>query len=1158
MRNNTIKLVMAFIAVAAMVLVMGLPGAVSQANTVSSRSFEKTIAPSVTSLSLNSNLVQVYSNTIPSGAVMVGPYNGEMHVMVTFYLKNSSRLNSFLSSLSNPSSALYHLYMTRAEFTANYSPSDSYYSMVSSYLSGKAQKITTYSDRVSIVVSANGSTIDKIFHTSVDLYELDSETFYDAANASLPQWIATNVSHIAGLQNYLKPTLLNLYSSSLLPLTNVERSHGYPVPVNGSGLLPDLPSNQTIQWLYGSDMQVAYNEQSLFNVTYATGQVAATILWAGCNAEQKGVAPFVPSDIYTYYNLTMPPGEPHAIVHGVPQNGAVAPGPSAANDTSGADLESTLDLEMLGSMAPGANIYEVYGPNSTNEEIDQSFAFILNPNATYSALNKVDVISNSYGEAECNNTVWYEYLKEAQARGISVLASSGDTGDNPTSVDYDEFEVDDLCDGRPGDLVASPAAQSYDNFGVTAVGGTTVLLNTNTSSKDFLHIVSDSAWYWNLAEGTELGYAGAAGSEGGISEIFHEPIWQLDSEANTVIQGKGRGVPDIAAIANNTMIYITDSEEGTGLLTTSGFETVAGTSVASPTEAGVVTEIDAVLQHEGKQKLGFLNPLVYSLGNMEVKKLSSTCTYEYRQSGKFNSTLSALPLMIITKGHNYVYSTNCAYSLVTGFGTIDATNFASYLLSSPVKASPFDLSGIRNTVDLESMNGTNYYYNQSTGVYQVFSPYNETLLQSFYIADSFGTPLYKVGNYLRLEKQSGDAYAVVLITEVNHPVYGLGISGQVQVYSQMLPMTISLPTNLSINSYLETFSGLVGQAVEISLDAGGNQAGITLPVPDSSFIIGAMNYTYYYQGIRYSNGPFQNSGYDGGFAPQFSLVSGLNGGVSIISAPTDFTVQSFVKRTGSMEYINANSTTFGLSGSRTDSISTGLAWKSGSNVWTVSSKAGSMTQGILFFAPDMKYTVTFNELGLPPGTQWSVNTVYGKITSQNTSLSGNSPNGTYSYEVSSSSAQYSAKQSGGYFVVNGKSVSIEVNFVKTKFVVAFSENGLPSGTEWTVDLAGMTYTSESTFINILLPNGTYSYTVSSDNSMYVPSVSSGNLVVHGSDLLINVTFYGTSDPSLADVSGNGNHYTVFSSSSVIGMISLALVSVGFIGAAFYVNRKINH
>ncbi|MGC8673472.1 MAG: hypothetical protein ACP5TO_08275, partial [Thermoplasmata archaeon] len=198
-------------------------------------------------------------------------------------------------------------------------------------------------------------------------------------------------------------------------------------------------------------------------------------------------------------------------------DGSPEPGPLASYDTSGAVGENTLDLEMVGSTAPGSTIFNVYTP-ATNQNIDQALAFILNPNSTFSEMNNVSVISNSWGGPEYNDTAWYEYLQEAQARGITVLASSGDSGDNINSSMY-------FGSNYPNDWLEFPSSMAFNNFGVTAVGGTSLTL------KSTLHIENQVAWYissFDTADG------GPLGTTGGISQLFPEPYWQYDTSANKV------------------------------------------------------------------------------------------------------------------------------------------------------------------------------------------------------------------------------------------------------------------------------------------------------------------------------------------------------------------------------------------------------------------------------------------------------------------------------------------------------------------------------------------------------------------------------------------------------------------------------------------------
>ena len=166
---------------------------------------------------------------------------------------------------------------------------------------------------------------------------------------------------------------------------------------------------------------------------------------------------------------------------------------------------------------------------------------------------------------------------------------------------------------------------AYDNFGVTAVGGDTLTLQNN------LHIKNETAWYTSSSDTSD---GGPVGSTGGISSVFKEPVWQIDSEANNLINGQGRGVPDISAIANNTIVYITVN--GTEYYGNPYFYIFWGTSVASPVEAGIVAEIDAVLNHYNQSSLGYLNPLVYSLANKQIAHMVTTSDTGYVETDGYN------------------------------------------------------------------------------------------------------------------------------------------------------------------------------------------------------------------------------------------------------------------------------------------------------------------------------------------------------------------------------------------------------------------------------------------------------------------------------------------------------------------------------------------
>jgi hypothetical protein len=98
------------------------------------------------------------------------------------------------------------------------------------------------------------------------------------------------------------------------------------------------PTIRGVQYIYGPDMQVAYGEQSLFSsYGYPTHSVEATILWSGQYSgstlktpygnitDNSYVGPYVPSNVYAYFNETIPSGEPHSKIYGVPLDGSPPP-----------------------------------------------------------------------------------------------------------------------------------------------------------------------------------------------------------------------------------------------------------------------------------------------------------------------------------------------------------------------------------------------------------------------------------------------------------------------------------------------------------------------------------------------------------------------------------------------------------------------------------------------------------------------------------------------------------------------------------------------------------------------------------------------------------------------------------------------------------------
>ena len=254
------------------------------------------------------------------------------------------------------------------------------------------------------------------------------------------------------------------------------------------------------------------------------------------------------SDIQAFFNgLSLPT----PVLTDVGVDGATnSPGQSA-------DTENLLDIDVAGSVAPGAKIVMYYAPNN-----EQGFIDVITT-AIHDATNKPSALSISWlwGEPSWITTL-SPIFQEAYALGVTVLAATGDNGSGTP----------------PNAGVNYPASDPW----VTACGGTTI---ENVSGATFTEV----AW---------------TGSGGGVSAVFPLPSFQ--SWANVPHSANpgghvGRGLPDVAGNADpNSGYWLVQNGSPTGLW--------GGTSAVCPLYAGLVALLNANLG----EPAGYLNYNLYA------------------------------------------------------------------------------------------------------------------------------------------------------------------------------------------------------------------------------------------------------------------------------------------------------------------------------------------------------------------------------------------------------------------------------------------------------------------------------------------------------------------------------------------------------------------
>lgn len=225
-----------------------------------------------------------------------------------------------------------------------------------------------------------------------------------------------------------------------------------------------------------------------------------------------------------------------------------------------ADAEVMLDIEVAGSVAPGAMIVVYFAPNT-----DRGFQDALSM-AVHDQLRGPRVISIGWGGPEANWTTqsmqcFDDVAQEAAMLGITITAASGDGGSS-----------DGLNDGQ--NHVDFPASSPH----VIACGGTQLMTNNGI-------ITSETAW-------NDGSLGGASG--GGYSSVFARPAWQTSNASQS-----GRGVPDVAGNA--------DPETGYNVLIDGRHDVIGGTSAVAPLWAGFIALCNQKLQ----TRVGNINSTLY-------------------------------------------------------------------------------------------------------------------------------------------------------------------------------------------------------------------------------------------------------------------------------------------------------------------------------------------------------------------------------------------------------------------------------------------------------------------------------------------------------------------------------------------------------------------
>jgi thermopsin len=173
----------------------------------------------------------------------------------------------------------------------------------------------------------------------------------------------------------------------------------------------------------------------------------------------------------------------------------------------------------------------------------------------------------------------------------------------------------------------------------------------------------------------------------------------------------------------------------------------------------------------------------------------------------------------------------------------------------------------------------------------------------------------------------------------------------------------------------------------------------------------------------------------------------------------------------------------------------------------VFSVAGApVAESITFLANvNATYPVEFAESGLATGTLWSVALGSQAWTSTNATLTVPETNGTYSFHLSEVAGYDSSLVNPVVVTVQGAAATVDVTFTaihvtNTTYSVTFSESGLLSGTNWSVNVSGTVGHSLTSSIVLSLPDGLYTVNLAAH-----PPSAAESYLVHPASLTFAVS-----------------------------------------------------
>jgi hypothetical protein len=599
-------------------------------------------------------------------------------------------LDDFLRALHTPGDPNFHKWLKPDEFGRLYGPADSDIAAVSAWLQSHGFTVNqVHPGKMAIEFSGTAGQVRDAFHTEIHHFEINGEAH--VANSSDPEIPAALSPVVLGLapmndfraQSYLKV----LGRATFDPKTHVTKPDWTYPDGGGSWNLAVAPGDFAVQY----DINPVYK-----NGINGAGETIGIV--SASNVDL--------SLVQAYQKLFgLPANLPEVVVDGVD------PG------ENGAATEAYLDIEVSGSVAPGAKVvmYTSWGTALTDGLAVAAYRAVGDDIA--------GTISTSYGNCEPGlgaggNSFWNSIWQQAATQGQTAFVSAGDGG----SAGCDDFDTQSVATG--GLAVNGIGSTPYN----VSVGGTDFYYSDVNTSQSSMY--GQIATYWSGTTGSTIGttspkvsllkYAPeqvwnnmfgynasenisppnpadaqygeniVSGSGGASSAALYpasgpatgypKPTWQTGTG---VPNDNVRDLPDVSLYASNDAnwsFYPICASPGdcTNINTAANggaawISGVGGTSASSPSMAGIQALVNQAMKSWQGQADYFYYP---------IAKLWPDAFHDITVGGNEVPCVAKSPNCVagaagsITAGYDVEsgYAATAGYDLASGLGSLDVAN----------------------------------------------------------------------------------------------------------------------------------------------------------------------------------------------------------------------------------------------------------------------------------------------------------------------------------------------------------------------------------------------------------------------------------------------------------------------------------------------------